>query len=149
MSLSSPTLRRFVKHALISGSDVPSPSVEQLAASFNQRCGQLRVRLQPIFGSAAIDALFARALRVAATEYPWLSKVIPEGTDGCSVDSVTRVSTEFALDAVADGLATLLAHDIGLLTTFIGADFVMPLVQAAWQTEQPHGTPATIEGDHD
>jgi hypothetical protein len=36
------------------------------------------------------------------------------------------------MDRFAEGLATVLAHNIGLLSTFVGEDLVLPLVQEAW-----------------
>ena len=41
------------------------------------------------------------------------------------------------MDRIADGLATVLAHDIALLSTFVGEDLVLPLVQEAWGTMMP------------
>ena len=147
MSLSSPKLQRFVKHALAgaTGGSGPADSA-QLAASYDLLCERLRARLHPLFGPTAIAALFARALHVATAEFPWLADVVPKDGKRCSSEGLAQIGGEIERDVLEEGLATVLAYNIGLLSAFIGEDFVMPLVQAAWDT-----TPQTaqIEGDHE
>ena len=36
------------------------------------------------------------------------------------------------MNRLVEGLATVLAQNIGLLSTFVGEDLVLPLVQEAW-----------------
>jgi hypothetical protein len=36
------------------------------------------------------------------------------------------------IDRLEEGLAAVLAHNIGLLVAFVGEDLVLPLVQQAW-----------------
>jgi hypothetical protein len=148
MPLSSPKLRRFVRHALIGVAGDTAPDRAQLASSFDLLCERLRARLQPLFGATAIAALFARALHVATAEFPWLADVVPTDGERCSVEGLERVSGHIERDALEEGLATVLAHDIGLLSAFIGDDFVMPLVEAAWGATLP-AVPGLTEGDHD
>jgi hypothetical protein len=147
MPLSSAKLRRFVHHALISVGGHAVPDRPQLASSFDVLCDRLRSRLRPMFGPTAIAALIARALHVATAEFPWLADVVAKDGERCSLEGLERVSAEIELDAIQTGLAAVLAHEIGLLSAFIGEDFVMPLVQAAWETTSVG--PAQIEGDHD
>ena len=144
--MSSLKLRRFVRHALIAASG-ENPNAAQLGSAFDLLCQQLRARLRPLFGGHAIRALFARAVHLAAVEFSWLSDVMPIAGDCCSNEAVAAASTTLPADAIAEGLAAVLANDIGLLITFIGDDFVMPLVQEAWG-----GLPewaARIEDDHE
>jgi hypothetical protein len=133
MPLSSPSLRRFVKHALIAATGVNAPDRTQLASAFDVLCDRLRSRLHPMFGTAAVSALFARSHRVATAEFPWLRDVVPEDGERCSLAGVGAVAAQLEPEIIADGLAAVLAHDIGLLSTFIGADLVMPLVEEAWR----------------
>jgi len=100
-----------------------------------------------MFGPTAIAALFVRALHVATAEFPWLADVVAKDGERCSLEGLERLSAEIKLDAIHAGLADVLAHEIGLLSALIGEDFVMPLVQAAW--ESPSIAPALIEGDHE
>jgi hypothetical protein len=148
MSLSSPKLRRFVRHTLVGATGDTAPDPKQLASSFHLLCERLRARLHPLFGPTASAALFARALRVATAEFAWLAEVLPKDREQCSLEGLERVSGTIQREGLAEGLAAVLAHDIGLLSTLIGEDFVMPLVQAAWETTSPTG-PAPIEGDHE
>ncbi len=147
MSLSAPKLRRFVMHALAGATGEPAPDRAQLASAFDLLCDRLRGRLHPLFGPTAIAALFARAVHVATAEFPWLVDVIPRDGQRCSLDGLERLSREIEREALAEGLAAVLAHEMGLLSAFIGEDFVMPLVQAAWETTSIG--PARIEGDHE
>jgi hypothetical protein len=134
MSISSPKLRRFVRHALVAASGVTAPDLAKLAAAFDVLCDRLRTRLHPVFGGEAIAALFARAHRVARLEFPWLTELVPQDGERCSLDGLESVSRHLEPNVMAEGLAALLAHDIALLSTFIGDDLVMPLVQEAWGT---------------
>jgi hypothetical protein len=146
MPLSSPKLRRFVTHALIAASGTTAPDQAQLVSSFNLLCERFRARLHPLFGPAAIAALFDRARHVATAEFPWLANVVPKHGERCSLEGLER-GGEIERDALKEGLAALLAHNIELLSAFIGEDFVMPLVQAAWETTSVG--PAQTEGDHE
>jgi hypothetical protein len=84
---------------------------------------------------------------VATAEFPWLADVVAQDGERCSSGGLARVGREIEHDALAEGLATMLAHSIGLLGAFIGDDFVMPLVQAAWDTTVVGSE--QIEGDHE
>jgi hypothetical protein len=48
---------------------------------------------------------------------------------------------------LADGLAAILAHEIALLSAFIGDDIVLPLVEQAWGAASMTDRPASTEGD--
>jgi len=132
MILSSPQLRRFVRRTLVEATGAKAIDRPQLASAFNTLCERLRRRLQPLFGTSAVTALFARALHVATAEFPWLADVIGKHGDGCSANIITGPEVEMA--SLEDGLAAVLAHNIGLLNMFVGDDLVLPLVQEAWGT---------------
>jgi hypothetical protein len=147
MPVGSPNLRRFVRQALVGATGRATPDKTELASSFDLLCDRLRARLYPLFGPAAISALFARALHVATTEFAWLADVVPKDGERCSLEGLERVSSAIDRDTLEEGLAAVLAHEMGLLSAFIGEDFVMPLVQAAWETTGIGS--ARIEGDHE
>ena len=130
MTSSSPQLRRFVRRALVDATGRKTPDQPALASAFNTLCRRLRDRLQPLFGTTAVVALFARALHVVTGEFPWLASIIDKNGDGCIVE-LTAVH-EMEMAALEEGLAAVLAHNIGLLSTFVGDDLVLPLVQEAW-----------------
>jgi hypothetical protein len=146
MPLSSPKLRRFVIQALVAAAGEPAPDRARLAFAFDLLCERLLGRLHPLFGATAVAALFARALHLATAEFLWLSQAIPRDPQRCTL-GLEGVSEEIKPEALAEGLAAVLAHDIGLLSAFIGEDFVMPIVQAAWETTA--NGPARIEGDYE
>jgi hypothetical protein len=131
MTLSSPQLRLLVRRALVEQTGAASPDRPRLASAFNTLCERLRQRLQTLFGRTAVDALFARAVHVAASEFPWLPDVIGKNGDGCSADALAGLQGVDMKNA-DDGLASVLAHDIELLSAFVGDDLVIPLVQQAW-----------------
>jgi hypothetical protein len=147
MALSSPKLRRFVRHALVGAAGAPTPNQAQLASSFNLLCERLRARIHPLFGATAIAALFTRAVHVATSEFQWLGDVVAKDGERCSLEGLDSISEEIKREALEEGLAAVLAHEIALLSAFIGEDFVMPLVQAAWETTSVG--PVGIEGDYE
>jgi hypothetical protein len=147
--LSAPQLRRFARHALVTATGVAQPDRGQLASAFDLLCEQLRTRLQPLFGATAVSALFARARRLAAAEFAWLSEVVPEDGKRCSLDALHRADGTFPSELIEEGLSAVLAHEVGLLTAFIGDDFVMPLVQEAWGATLLSERTASSEGDHE
>ena len=131
MPLHSPSLRRFVRRALVDTTGVPTPDRAQLASAFVTLCQRLQRRLQSLFGTTAVGALYARSVHVAAVEYPWLAQIVGKGEESCSVDGIATMQT-LDRDTVEEGLAAVLAHNIGLLSAFVGEDLVLPLVQEAW-----------------
>jgi hypothetical protein len=132
MSHSSAPLRQFVKQALVAAAHTPSPSPAQLAAAFDRLSNCLRARLQSVFGATAVNALFARAVHLAAGEFPWLTEILPKGAPRAAAARLQTVATHVDSASLQDGLVAVLAHDIGLLNEFIGDDFVLPLVQQVW-----------------
>jgi hypothetical protein len=52
-----------------------------------------------------------------------------------------------APNVLADGLAAILAHEIALLSAFIGEDIVLPLVEQSWGAASMTDRPASSEGD--
>ena len=129
---SPPALLRFVTNALLAASGSMRPSRAELATAFDARCDELRGRLHPLFGTPAISALFARAVQLATADYPWLPEVMPKDHEHCSLEGLERIDDRLEPAAMAAGLASVLAHQIALLTMLIGDDLVLPLVQEAW-----------------
>src|SRR4051812_19738237 len=118
MPLSTPKLRRFVRQALVVATGHTAPDTTQLASSFDVLCERLHTRLRPLFGIISIKALFARALHVATTEFEWLADVVPKDAEQCSLEGLERVSGAVESEALAEGLAAILANEMGLLSGF-------------------------------
>ena len=108
-----------------------SPDRAQLASAFDLLCERLRRQLQPLFGTTAVNALYVRAVQVATGEFSWLREVVSNGEEPCVSDRIASVE-ELEIDALEEGLAAVLAHNIGLLNALFGEDLVLPLVQQAW-----------------
>ena len=140
MSARLSSLRRFVRRALVDAMGASERSRPQLTAAFETLCARLRGRLQPVFGSVAVDALFKRAVHVAAAEFPWLREAGAERP--CPTDLVAALA-HVDINIIEEGLATVLAHDLELLITFVGEDLVLPLVQQAWDVDVVFDGPAT------
>ena len=131
MTLSPPSLRRFVRRALVDATGAASPDRAQLASAFDLLCERLSRQLQPLFGTTAVNALYVRAVHVATGEFSWLREIVSNGQEPCVSDRIASVEA-LEIDALEEGLAAVLAHNIGLLNAFVGEDLVLPLVQQAW-----------------
>jgi hypothetical protein len=131
MTLSPPSLRRFVRRALVDATAAGPPDPAQLASAFDLLCERLRRQLQPLFGTRAVNALFVRALHVAIAEFSWLRDIVRNDQDPCVSDRIASVG-QLEIDTLEEGLAAVLAHNIGLLNALVGEDLVLPLVQQAW-----------------
>jgi hypothetical protein len=140
-------VRRFVRHALVAATDDDSPDGAQLRAAFDLLCDQLWFRLRPLFGELALKALFARALHVARAEFSWLEGVTVTVDNRCALDGLDTVSRDLAPQVLAEGLAAVLAHQVALLSAFIGDDIVLPLVEQAWGAASTSERRASNEGD--
>jgi hypothetical protein len=144
MPLASPQLQQFVHRVLLDAAGPGPPDCSRLVSAFNSLFERLRKQLEPSFGTVAVTALFARALHVSVSDFPWLAEIVGQnGADG-SASAMTRVQG-IETDRLANGLATLLANNVGLLNTFLGEDLVRPLVQKAWGAEMSEGSKAINE----
>jgi len=127
-------LRLVVRRALASDrrKNVPRLTVDGLADAFDARCDELRKRLNVLFGPAAIDALFAHALRVAGAEHPWLAGAVQQGGHGLSTKGLRENGTAPGAGAVEKALVAILATALEALVTFIGRDLVLPIIADTW-----------------
>src|SRR5687767_12474902 len=98
MALSPPSLRRFVRRALVDATGATLPDRAQLASTFDMLCERLLRQLQPLFGTTAINALYARAVHVATAEFSWLREVVSNGQEPCVSDRIASIG-ELEIDA--------------------------------------------------
>ena len=108
------------------------PEANQLTTAFNALCASLTGQLHPLFGAAATDALFVRALHLAGQEFPWVPALALESNGQCSLEAAAAVADTLPIEDLQAGLAAVLAYDIDLLIAFVGEDLVLPLVRRAW-----------------
>jgi len=127
-------LRLVVRRALAGNrkKSAPRPSVAWLADAFDARSEELRQRLNVLFGPAAIDALFAHALRVAGAEHTWLADAVQLTSQGLSTQRLRENGTVPGAVAVEKALVAILATALEALVNFIGRELVLPIVADSW-----------------
>ncbi len=93
--------------------------------------GKIFARLSSLVGSGGARALFARSVRLAAAEFPFLERVDFDGEATLAeprlrlLDGETPAKVAASMEAVC---ATLIA----LLETLIGAGLTLQVIRAAW-----------------
>lgn len=110
----------------------PGAPAEAMAAS----CRRLHGRLDPLIGAGGFRALLARALHLAAKEFPWLDAVRVEEHPSCELKGLREAAKGLEASQVNEGFALVLANVIWLLVTFIGHDIAFGLVQEVWPGEE-------------
>ena len=105
-----------------------------LAEAAERIDARLKGRLGGLIGLTGYTILAARAVRLARAEVPALEGVVVDtGAEG-GLRGVRAFALSSAGNAGAAevGLSALLAHVIGLLSTFIGEDLAVRLVRDTW-----------------
>ena len=108
-----------------------------LALAIERACDRLRGRLVPLIGRVGFGALLRRALHLAQAEAPDMG-VLTVGDQGKPGIGGAR---EFAAahtddpDRIEAAFATLLAHFIALLDTFIGEALTRRVIGEGWPTQ--------------
>jgi hypothetical protein len=133
MTLSPSELRHHVRGVIVEASGADPLDRAQLGVVFSSLSERLRKALRPLFGGAAVNALSARALHLATSEFPWLPEVLDKNGEIFSAGAIVKIQN-VDLDIVANGLAAVLARNVELLCTFVGEDLVLPIVRVAWST---------------
>lgn len=103
-----------------------------LAEAMEKACRRLHERLDPLIGAGGFRALLARALHLAAKEFPWLDAVSVEEHPACELKRLREAVKGPDAAAVNGALALVLANIIWLLVTFIGDDIAFGLVREVW-----------------
>ena len=135
MSGIAPETRDLARQILRQEAGGPEPAA--LAAALTRLHSLLRRRLVALIGSAGFAALFARALHLARAEYPALDAVAFDtreafDTGGAAdLHGIGAFATARPPDEVGEALAAILAQFIGLLTTFVGDDLGLRLIDEA------------------
>lgn len=95
-----------------------------------QSCEALRPRITHLVGREGFRALLSRALALARSGFPWLTAVQVDAAG--SLTGLKGVLSEQEAAEGESGCAAVLAHLLGLLTAFIGAELTRQLVSSAW-----------------
>ena len=112
-----------------------SKSSEAEAMAHFQVIEKLRPHLATLMGNAGFRALLSRALALACAEIPKLHGVRIKA-DG-SMDGMAEIEAELTAGEVAESRIILLAHLLGLLIAFIGANLTISLVRETWPKLRP------------
>lgn len=108
------------------GSQIPV----ELASAATRCCQKLRQQFVGLIGPMQTQMLLDRALYLAKAELPSLDWSETQPQDCLdALDEATRNWTSVEVD---EGLAAVLGNFIGLLTLYIGEDFVLRLIGRTW-----------------
>jgi hypothetical protein len=105
---------------------------------FQSACGALHHRLAPLISSPGFQALLARAIRLAARDFPFLATVSVRTNGECALVGLPAGTDTREPRETADAFAAVLGQFIWLLVIFIGEDLGLRKVREAWP-EVPFG----------
>lgn len=138
MNAPTPAVRRLSQRLLLieleretAGAD-GQQNVTAVAAAAERAAQKLQHPLSRLVGVAGYQALLARALNLAAREWPILDGVRPGATPSGGLDGLRQALQGAATDQAGNALASLLSHLVWLLVTFIGDDLARHTVRDAW-----------------
>jgi hypothetical protein len=131
MRQATPQLRALARR-LFAREAKNSRSLVALAEAMEKSCGRLHARLDPLIGAGGFRALLARALHLAAKEFPWLDAIRVEERPACDLKGVREAVRGQEASSVNEAFALALANIIWLLVTFIGQDIAFGLIQEVW-----------------
>jgi hypothetical protein len=122
---------RLLRHEAESAGDV-----HQIAIAFERACRALHERLAPLISSTGFHTLIARALKLAARDFPFLASVSISTNDGCALTGLAGASEKRDSPEVADAFTTALAHFMWLLVIFIGENMGLRKMREIWPEVQ-------------
>ena len=142
MDLATPPLRDLAARLLTlearKGNAYTGPAVGRV-------CEKLGSVISMLAGAAGFHSLLSRALALARTGVPSLSRVtvLPDG----KLEGLGSVGAGATKDEADLGGVILVAHLLGLLILFIGEPLTLQLLKQAWPNavlpgEEPHMTPS-------
>jgi hypothetical protein len=122
--------RRLVQHE---ADRVGTP--HDLAAGLQSTCDALHARLSPLISALGFQTLFARAITLAAREFPLLATVtVTAAGPNCALSGLAHPAHAGATDdgAADDALVAVLAHFLALVVLFIGEDLGLRTIRYVW-----------------
>ena len=105
---------------------------DELAAGFERVCRALHDQLAPLISSSGYQTLFARALTLAARDFPFLAPVSISSNGDCAVSGLAGVTETRDPSEIADAFTAVLAHFMWLLVIFIGENLGLGKVREIW-----------------
>ena len=105
---------------------------DDFAAGFERVCRALNDCLTPLISSPGFHTLFARALKLAARDFPFLAGVSVSTNGDCGLPGLARITETRTSGEVGDALTLALANFIWLLVIFIGENLALRKVREVW-----------------
>ncbi len=109
--------------------DVATPDL--IAEGAARACEKIAHRLAPLIGSAGIQSLFARSLRLASAQFPWLAAAATTAPASAWTQLRSCIE-EQPTAAAAEASEALVGAFVGLLETFIGSGLTARLLHDVW-----------------
>ena len=97
--------------------------------------GKLRQHLSKLVGVAGFQAILSRALASAKVETPWL-ETVQVSADG-TLEGFDEAATLQTFGAAELGSASVMAHLLELMHTFVGEDLTAHVVADVWRFPSP------------
>ena len=113
---------------------------EALVDAADVACQKLGRRLTRLITVVGYQALLARALHLARSEFSVLDGVRAAATDGTCLEGMRAKVGGSELAMLQAALTSVLANMIGLLITFIGDNLALRLVREIWPDAPYTGT---------
>ena len=105
---------------------------DEIAVGFESACRALHDRLAPLISSSGVHTLLARALKLAARDFPFLASVSISFNGDCALSGLAGATEKRDPAEIADGLTAALAHFMWLLVIFIGENLGLRKVREIW-----------------
>jgi hypothetical protein len=132
-----PTIIEFAERLLRHEAE-EADTTTGLAAGLQRICHALNVRLSPLISSSGFQALFARALRLATRDFPFLTTVQLSVNGDCTLSGLPGALAGRTPVEGREALTAVLAQFIWLLVIFIGENLGLRKVREVWP-EVPFG----------
>lgn len=120
---------------------------DDLHAAAERACRKLCARLATLVSVEGYRALLARAVHLAAPEYPFLNGLkAPSATGACLGEPPPTEGIDPS--TVRDGLTAVLAGTIELFVTFIGEELTLRAVRDIWPDAPVTGSREPAQETH-
>lgn len=106
--------------------------VEAMVEGAEVVCGKLRGHLGRRIGPAGFESLLSRSIHLSKGRFPFLERVEPEPLGGICLGGVRELVASSDPAEVGEGLATLFASLLFLLSQFVGDDMALRQISRLW-----------------
>ncbi|MDO8692049.1 MAG: hypothetical protein Q7R39_18925 [Dehalococcoidia bacterium] len=111
---------------------VGGKSPAELAAALETACQKLSKQISPLFGAGGFHAVIARAIHLAAEDFPFLESVKVKVQPGICLEGLGEVIEGQDVARANSALAAVLVCFIDLLCSLIGEELTLRQFTRAW-----------------